>query len=151
MSYRETVSCRVAIQMCIGHFPDGRPRHRTFSLRDVRPDATPEAIMKIVRALEPLLAHPITKVRKIVKTTRVLFSEEKPVTPAAPAGNQSVRETAAPVSDTAATAPAPVKPEIIPFRVPESQVAAFPAAPYISASGEFRRRKIEGAAYCKAI
>ena len=151
MSYREKISCRVAIQMCIGHFPDGRERHRTFSLWNVRPDASPEAIMKIVRVLEPLLAFPITRVRKIVKTTRVLFSEEQPVTTASPADNRSGRETAAPVPAVAAITPAPVRPEIIPFRVLESQVDVFPAAPYISASGEFLRRKIAGAAYRKAI
>ena len=39
MSYYEKISCRIAIQVCIGHFPDGRERHRTFSMRGVNPDA----------------------------------------------------------------------------------------------------------------
>ena len=53
MSY-EKISCRIAIQMCVGHFPDGRERHRTFSLRHVRPDASMEAIMGLIRALTPV-------------------------------------------------------------------------------------------------
>jgi hypothetical protein len=59
--------------MCIGHFLDGRERHRTFSLKDIRPDADDDALMSVVRTIEPLLAYPITKVRLIVKKRRVLF------------------------------------------------------------------------------
>ena len=59
----EKITCRVAIQVCIGHFPDGRERHRTFSMKGVNPDASPEAIAAVVRALAPVLAYPITKVR----------------------------------------------------------------------------------------
>ena len=51
MSYYEKWSCRIAIQVCIGYFPDGRERHKTFSMRDVNPDASLEAIAEIVRAL----------------------------------------------------------------------------------------------------
>jgi hypothetical protein len=76
MSQFELVSCRLAIQICIGHFPDGRERHRTFSLKDVKPDATDAALMRVVRAIEPLLACPITKVRLIIKRKRVLFDAE---------------------------------------------------------------------------
>jgi hypothetical protein len=39
MSQFEFVSCRLAIQICTGHFPDGRERHRTFSVKDIKPDA----------------------------------------------------------------------------------------------------------------
>jgi hypothetical protein len=76
MSQLELVSCRLAIQICIGHFPDGRERHRTFSLKDVKPDATDAALMRVVRAIEPLLAYPITKVRLVTTRKRVLFDVE---------------------------------------------------------------------------
>ena len=71
MSYTEIISCRVAIQVCIGYFSDGRERHRTFSMKGIRPDAPDEAIAAIVRALAPVLVFPITKVRKVVKRTIV--------------------------------------------------------------------------------
>ena len=81
MSKNEKITCRVAIQVCIGHFSDGRERHRTFSMKGIDPDAAPEAIAAVVRALAPVLAYPITKVRKIVKRVIVIF--EKGVMPAA--------------------------------------------------------------------
>ena len=68
MSHYNKISCRVAIQVCVGYFPDGRQRHRTFSMRGVNPEASVEAIAEVVRALAPVLVYPITKVRKIVKT-----------------------------------------------------------------------------------
>jgi len=71
----EKITCRIAIQICTGHFPDGRERHRTFSLRGVSPDVSPEAIRDIIRALAPLLEYPITKVTKVIK--RVIFSAEE--------------------------------------------------------------------------
>ena len=72
MSY-EKISCRIAIQVCVGHFADGRERHRTFSLRHVRPEASLETVARIIRALIPVLEHPITKVRKVTK--REVFSD----------------------------------------------------------------------------
>ena len=75
MSCYEKISCRVAIQVCIGHFPDGRERHRTFSMRGVNPDASPESIAAVVRALAPVLAYPITKVRKVVKRRVIIYEE----------------------------------------------------------------------------
>ena len=84
MSYVETFTCRVAIQVCIGYFPDGRKRTRTFSMRGIRPDASVEAIAEIVRALAPLLIHPIIKVRKVVKRTIVFDAAE--FTPAVAVG-----------------------------------------------------------------
>ena len=75
MPYYEKISCRVAIQVCIGHFPDGRERHRTFSIRGVNPDAPLEPIEAVVRALAPILAYPITKVRKVIKR-KIFFYEE---------------------------------------------------------------------------
>ena len=74
MSYYEKISCRVAIQVCIGYFPDGRERHRTFSMKGIAPDASFEAIAAVVRALAPLLAYPITKVRKVTKR-EIFFCE----------------------------------------------------------------------------
>jgi len=71
----EKITCRIAIQICVGYFPDGRERHRTFSLRGVRPDVSTETIRDIIRALAPLLEYPITKVTKVIK--RVIFSAEE--------------------------------------------------------------------------
>ncbi|MDR1578754.1 MAG: hypothetical protein LBS35_00220 [Synergistaceae bacterium] len=73
MSQFELVSCRLAIQVCIGHFPDGRERHRTFSVKNIRPDADDDALVTVVRAIGSLLAYPITHARLIVKKRRVLF------------------------------------------------------------------------------
>jgi hypothetical protein len=76
MSQFEFVSCRLAIQICIGRFPDGRERHRTFSLKNIRPDADGGALTALVRAVESLLAYPVTRARLIVKKRRVLFGAE---------------------------------------------------------------------------
>jgi hypothetical protein len=73
MSQFELTSCRLAIQICIGHFPDGRERHRTFSIKNIRPDADDSALLTIVRAVGALLAYPVTRARLIVKKRRVLF------------------------------------------------------------------------------
>ena len=73
MPYKK-ITCRIAIQICVGRFPDGRERHRTFSLKDIRPDVSSETIRDIIRALAPLLEYPITKVTKVTK--RVIFSIE---------------------------------------------------------------------------
>ena len=81
MSYFEKTSCRIAIQVCIGYFPDGRERHRTFSMRGVNPDAPIESIAAVIHALAPLLAYPITKVRKVTKTKREIFLGEDAVMP----------------------------------------------------------------------
>ena len=67
MAYFELVRCRLAIQCCIGYFPDERERHRTFSLRDIRPDASADALASVVRTVAPMLAYPITKVRIVKK------------------------------------------------------------------------------------
>ena len=116
MSYYEKISCRIAVQVCIGYFPDGRERHRTFSMRGINPDAAFEAIADVIRALAPLLAHPITKVRKVIKR-EIIFYEE----------------AAMPVpqdADAVEAAPAPTQtntPRIIPFPV-EKRYAAREAA-----------------------
>ena len=67
MARLELVRCRLAIQCRIGYFPDGRERHRTFSLQDIRPDASADALASVVRAIAPLLAYPITKVTIVKK------------------------------------------------------------------------------------
>jgi hypothetical protein len=76
MSQFEFVSCRLAIQICVGHFPDGRERHRTFSIKDIRPDAEDTALLTVVRAVGALLAYPVTKARLIVKKRRALFGDK---------------------------------------------------------------------------
>ena len=83
MSYTEIITCRVAVQVCVGYLPNGRERHRTFSMKGINPDAPDEAIAAVVRALAPVLAYPITKVRKVVK--RTIIFDEWTASPAAPA------------------------------------------------------------------
>jgi hypothetical protein len=72
----------LAIQVCVGHFPDGRERHRTFSLKNIKPDADAAALIAVIRAVGSLLAHPVTHARLIVKERRVLFDATKPDAPA---------------------------------------------------------------------
>jgi hypothetical protein len=81
MSQFEFVSCRLAIQICIGHFPDGRERHRTFSVKNIKPDAAAAALITVVRAVGSLIAYPITGARLIVKKRRVLFGAERDMDP----------------------------------------------------------------------
>ena len=40
MSYYEIISCRVAIQVCVGYLPNGRKKHWTFSMRGIDPNAS---------------------------------------------------------------------------------------------------------------
>jgi hypothetical protein len=81
LAYFEPVSCRLAIQLCVGYFSDGRERHRTFSIKNIRRDVGADAIAAVVRAIAPLLTYPITKVRLIKKDRLVL---EKPASPGTP-------------------------------------------------------------------
>ena len=107
----EKITCRIAVQICAGRFPDGRERHRTFSLWGVRPDISPEAIRSIIRALAPLLEYPITKVEKVTK--RVIFSaeDERNAPNAAPrAAIPAPRVDAAPVAESGKIIPFPVFP-----------------------------------------
>ena len=107
----EKITCRIAIQTCVGYFPDGRERHRTFSLWRVRPDISPEAIRDIIRALAPLLEYPITKVTKVIK--RVIFSaeEERNAPEATPhMTTPTPRIDAAPVPESGKIIPFPVFP-----------------------------------------
>ena len=82
MFYTETISCRVAIQVCVGYFPNGRKRRFTFSMKGIRPDASEVAIAAVVRALAPVLVYPIIKVRKVVKRTIVFDDWTTPAVPA---------------------------------------------------------------------
>ena len=75
MSYYEKISCRLAIQVCVGRLPNGRAKHRTFSIKGINPDAPFEAIADVIRALAAVLAYPITKVRKVTKR-EIIFYEE---------------------------------------------------------------------------
>jgi hypothetical protein len=63
----DSITCRLAIQVCVGHFPDGRERHRTISIKNINPNAEVSALNALVRAIAPLLAYPITKVRQVTK------------------------------------------------------------------------------------
>ena len=111
MPNREKISCRIAVQTCIGHFPDGRERHRTFSIKDIRPDVSWEAVAIIIRALAPILKYPITKVTKIIKK-EMFFGENANLSAPSPQVN------AAPVPEAA---------RIIPFVVSFSPVTKHPA------------------------
>ncbi|MDR1580563.1 MAG: hypothetical protein LBS35_09425 [Synergistaceae bacterium] len=97
MSQFEFVSSRLAIQVCIGHFPDGRERHRTFSVKDIKPDADAATLISVVRAIGSLLAYPITHARLIIKSRRVLFGDTKSST--------DRKEGAAPVPETHSDTP----------------------------------------------
>ncbi|MDR1376269.1 MAG: hypothetical protein LBJ22_02065 [Synergistaceae bacterium] len=83
----DKITCRLAIQVCIGLTPGGRLSHRTFSVKGIRPDADMSALAAFVRdAVAPILAYPITKVRLVTKKVRVLFDFRKEIAPlAAPA------------------------------------------------------------------
>jgi hypothetical protein len=52
MACWELVVCKIAIQMNVGYFPNGRVRRRTVTLRNVRPDASADQLAAVVRALE---------------------------------------------------------------------------------------------------
>ena len=128
MSYTETITCRVAIQVCIGYLPNGRERHRTFSMKGIHPDATDEAIAAVVRALAPVLAYPIIKVRKVVKRT-IIFDEWK--APAAPAAALTLTAQARPELVPAASVP--VEPEPV---LPACFPLAEEASPWVCEAGE---------------
>ena len=118
----EKISCRIAIQVCVGHFPDGRKRHRTFSLKGIRPDASWEGIKGIIRALSPVLAFPITKVTKVTK--KVLFSAEEERDVARRDVGDAVPRVAMPTPQVD-VGPVPAEGRIIPL--PFSRVTEHPA------------------------
>jgi hypothetical protein len=53
----------------MGHFPDGRERHRVFSVKDIRPDADDA----VVHAIGSLLAYHVTKALSKIS----IFSQHK--------------------------------------------------------------------------
>ena len=119
----EKISCRIAIQICVGYFPDGRERHRTISLKHVPPDTSMEAILGIIRALAPVLAYPVTKVTKITKIVLFCAEEERDAGDSVPcAATPAPRVNAEP----APIEPVPETPRIIPF--PFFHVAEYPTA-----------------------
>ena len=75
MSYYEKISCRIAIQVCVGYSSNGRKKHRTFSMRGIEPAASFDAIANVIRALAPVLIYPITKVTKVTKR-EIIFYED---------------------------------------------------------------------------
>jgi hypothetical protein len=100
MAFLRMVSCRLAIQVCIGHFDDGRERRRTFSLSGVRPDADAEAMATVVRAVAKLLKGPITKVRRVTRFTLVMDDgdNESETTKAAETGTAAQPQSAGAMS-----------------------------------------------------
>ena len=67
MPHCELIDCRIKIQICVGYFPDGRMRTRTFGIKDVRPDVSADDVAAVARVLAPLLAHPVVCVRLVRK------------------------------------------------------------------------------------
>jgi len=51
-------------------------------MRGIRPDASWEAIGNILRALQPVLAYPITKVEKVTSRKIIFYEDATPVAPA---------------------------------------------------------------------
>ena len=153
MAYLELVRCRLAIQCCIGYFPDGRERHRTFSLQDVRPDASTDALASVVRAIAPLLAYPITKVRIVKKYVLVLDGADAAALFSSPGGSgvQSIGAKTTPNSKAIPTrfAGAPFKGGLFQRRSGRTLVNC-PAAPFYSVRFRCRlayrvRRRLAGA------
>ena len=72
--YYEVTTCRLAIRLCIGYGPNDRKKHRTFSMRGINPNASWDGIMKVIRALAPVLEFPIVDVQKV--TSRKIFFYE---------------------------------------------------------------------------
>ncbi|MDL2264724.1 hypothetical protein LJC31_08745 [Synergistaceae bacterium OttesenSCG-928-I11] len=65
MSQFILISCKIKFQLCVGCFPDGRMRTRTFGIKDVRPDVTADDVAAVARAIAPMLAHPVVQVRLV--------------------------------------------------------------------------------------
>ena len=78
MSHVEIITCRLCIQVCVGYLPNGRKSYRSFSMRGIRPDASWEAIESILRALQPVLAYPITKVEKVTSRKIIFYEDATP-------------------------------------------------------------------------
>jgi hypothetical protein len=76
------ITCRLAIQVCIGYSPSGTARHRTFSIKGINPNADFSKLAAFVRdCVAPVLACPITNVT-LVKKIPVFLGETPETTPA---------------------------------------------------------------------
>jgi hypothetical protein len=79
------ITCRLAIQVCIGYSPSGTARHRTFSIKGIDPNAEFSKLAAFVRdCVAPVLACPITKVT-LVKKIPVFLGEPEATTKTASA------------------------------------------------------------------
>jgi hypothetical protein len=105
----DKITCRLAIQVRIGYFPDGRERHRTFSIKNINPGAEVSALSALVRAIAPLLAHPITKVRLVTKKFRAISGPLAESSPA-PVIESRVIDLAEPDKPAPALRKEPAKP-----------------------------------------
>jgi hypothetical protein len=86
----EKITCRLAVQVCIGYSPSGTARHRTFSIKGINPNARLTALAAFVREyVAPVLAFPVTKLTLVKKIRVSLDSQEKttPNTADAPASH----------------------------------------------------------------
>jgi hypothetical protein len=72
------ITCRLAIQVCIGYSLSGTARHRTFSIKGINPDVDLSKVAAFVRdCIAPILAFPITKVRLVKKVPIPLDEPEE--------------------------------------------------------------------------
>ncbi len=67
MAYFEFIDCRIKIQVCVGHFSDGRMRTRTFGIKNVRPDISADDVAAVVSAIARLLTFPVVCARLVRK------------------------------------------------------------------------------------
>jgi hypothetical protein len=72
----DRITCRLAIQVCTGRTPSGRARHRTFSIKNIRPDADLSAVAEVVRAIAKVLAYPVTKASLVIKKIRTVALDD---------------------------------------------------------------------------
>ena len=84
--YYEVISCRLAIRVCIGYGANGRKKHRTFSMRNINPNASWDGIMAVIRALAPVLEFPIVDVQKVTSRKIIFYEDVEPAALDAPAG-----------------------------------------------------------------
>lgn len=69
--------CYMKFQVRVGYRADGSARTRTFGIRGVRPDISPEDAAACARAIASLLAYPVIRVYLLHKTVW----ETEPVLP----------------------------------------------------------------------
>jgi len=59
----------------VGLLPNGRKKHRTFSIKGINPNASFESIDNFIRALAPVFAYLIMQVHKVIKR-KITFYED---------------------------------------------------------------------------